>query len=67
METTGGSKPEGRIEIKAKNNNRKAEIIEKSKYFCSQCKQPQDHSFSSECCGAYAINEKGEMILNVKI
>lgn len=36
-------------------------------YYCSKCLQPQDHSFSSSCCGAIAsYDPKGtDKVINV--
>jgi len=34
-------------------------------YYCSCCGHPQNDSFSSQCCGAFATDEDGKnMILN---
>lgn len=36
-------------------------------YYCSKCSQPQEHSFSSQCCGAMASYDKKGMYKVINI
>lgn len=35
-------------------------------FYCNVCGQPQEHSFSSSCCGAIVKNEDGDTVLNIE-
>ena len=39
--------------------------MDKAEYYCNVCGQPQEHSFSSECCGAIAVTKNKKKILNL--